>query len=177
MPFSGRNFPAAAGGGERGTTMVRLLSASSLSALREAAFCAFRAVFGLMVFFIHGVHKVMDVVHYLKTGATSKFLDEVAAMGIPAPMFSAGAAAVVQLLGGLLLAVGFATRFAGAALAAALLGAVAQNLLSGRDPQLAALYTLVAATFALTGGSRYSVDAVLFDNRGTPHVANLGEAS
>jgi hypothetical protein len=34
-------------------------------------------------------------------------------------------------------------------------------LMSGRDPQVAGLYALVALTFAIAGGGRYSLDAVL----------------
>ena len=49
-----------------------------------------------------------------------------------------------------------------AALLVAVLGvAILQNLLAGRDPQLAILYTLVVATLALMGGGRFSLDTKL----------------
>lgn len=44
-------------------------------------------------------------------------------------------------------------------LAGALSGAILQNLLAGRDPQLAILYTLVVVSLAIAGGGRYSLDA------------------
>ena len=34
-----------------------------------------------------------------------------------------------------------------------------QNLLAGRDPQLAILYTLVVVTLVFLGGGKYSLDA------------------
>ncbi len=46
-------------------------------------------------------------------------------------------------------------------LAGALGGAILQNLLAGRDPQLAILYTLVVVTLVIMGGGRYSLDAKL----------------
>ncbi len=42
--------------------------------------------------------------------------------------------------------------------------AILQNLVSGRDPQLAVLYTLIVLTLALMGGGRFSLDAWL-ENR------------
>ena len=144
---------------------LRILSATAFPAIREYALTSLRVVFGLMVFLIHGVHKVVDVVTFLRSGLTSKFLEEVAAMGVPAPVVAATLAAVAQLVGGLLLAAGFCTRVAAAVLTFALLGAVAQNLSTGRDPQLAILYTLVAATFAAAGGGPHSLDAEVWDRR------------
>jgi len=44
----------------------------------------------------------------------------------------------------------------------ALSGAILQNLLAGRDPQLAILYTLVVLSLAFIGGGRISLDAKLF---------------
>jgi hypothetical protein len=41
-------------------------------------------------------------------------------------------------------------------------GAILQNLLAGRDPQLAILYTLVVLAPAFIGGGRISLDAKLF---------------
>jgi len=38
-------------------------------------------------------------------------------------------------------------------------GAILQNLLADRDPQLAILYTLVAITLVFLGGGKFSLDA------------------
>jgi hypothetical protein len=50
----------------------------------------------------------------------------------------------------------------------ALSGAILQNVLADRDPQLAILYTLVVVTIAFMGGGRFSLDAVL--NRRGEHA-------
>jgi hypothetical protein len=55
--------------------------------------------------------------------------------------------------------VGLFTRINAAWLAAALSGAILQNLLSGRDPRLAVLHTLVVVRLILMGGGRYSLEA------------------
>jgi uncharacterized membrane protein YphA (DoxX/SURF4 family) len=44
-------------------------------------------------------------------------------------------------------------------LVCALSGAIFQNLLASRDPQLAILYTLVVVTLVFLGGGKYSLDA------------------
>jgi putative oxidoreductase len=114
-----------------------------------------------MVFFFHGLPDVTQVATYLGTGVTSNYLDAVAEMDMPAPALAAGLSAAALLLGGLLLTVGLLTRPVAAVLTGVLCGALAQNLMTSRDPQLAGLYALVALTFALAGGGRYSLDAVL----------------
>ena len=55
--------------------------------------------------------------------------------------------------------VGLYTRINAALLAGALSGAILQNLLADRDPQLAILYTLVVVTILFLGGGKYSLDA------------------
>jgi uncharacterized membrane protein YphA (DoxX/SURF4 family) len=54
------------------------------------------------------------------------------------------------------------TRINAALLVGALSGAILHNLLAGRDPQLAILYTSVVVTLFLIGGGKYSLDAKLF---------------
>jgi len=121
-----------------------------------------RVTAGLMIFFIHGLHKLEGGVAYLRHGTPWMLVTEVAEMHFPAPVVSAFAATVVQLVCSLFLIVGLFTRINAVLLAGALGGAILQNLLAHRDPQLALLYTAVVATFALMGGGRYSLDAKLF---------------
>src|SRR6266576_7115745 len=52
---------------------------------------------------------------------------------------------------------GLFTRINAILLFGALSGAILQNLLAGRDPQLAILYTLVVLTLAFMGGGRISL--------------------
>jgi uncharacterized membrane protein YphA (DoxX/SURF4 family) len=59
----------------------------------------------------------------------------------------------------LFVVVGWFTRINAALLVCALSGAILQNLLAGRDPQLAILYTLVVVTLVFMGSGKYSLDA------------------
>ena len=82
-------------------------------------------------------------------------------MHFPAPFASAVAATLVQFICSLFIVVGLFTRINAALLLGALSGAFLQNLLAGRDPQLAILYALVVATLLLMGSGEFSVDAKL----------------
>jgi len=117
---------------------------------------------GLMIFYIHGWHKLEGLIAYLQNGTPWKLAEEVAGMHFPAPLASAVAATLVQFICSLFIIIGLFTRINALLLFGALSGAILQNLLAGRDPQLAILYTLVVLTLAFIGGGRISLDAKLF---------------
>ena len=114
---------------------------------------------GLMVFYIHGLHKLGGWIACLRHGTPWTLAEEVAGMHMPAPLASAVAATLVQFICSLFIVVGLFTRINAALLVCALTGAIMQNLLAGRDPQLAILYTLVVVTLVFLGGGKYSLDA------------------
>ena len=117
---------------------------------------------GLMIFYIHGWHKLEGLIAYLQNGTPWNLAEEVAGMHFPAPLVSAVVATLVQFICSLFIIVGLFTRINAILLFGALSGAILQNLLAGRDPQLAILYTLVVLTLAFIGGGRISLDAKLF---------------
>lgn len=121
----------------------------------------FRVTIGLMIFYIHGWHKLEGWISYLQHGTPWKLVEEVAGMHFPAPLASAVAATLVQFICSLFIVVGLFTRINAALLLGALAGAVLQNLLADRDPQLAILYSLAVLTIVFVGGGRYSLDAWL----------------
>ncbi len=123
---------------------------------------ALRAAAGLMIFYIHGWHKLEGGIAYLQYGTPWKLAEEVAEMHFPAPVASAFAATVVQFVSAPLLAVGLFTRINAILLTATLSVAILQNIVAGRDPQLAILYVLVMASLAFLGGGKFSLDARLF---------------
>jgi putative oxidoreductase len=123
---------------------------------------------GLMIFYIHGLHKLEAGLEYMRDGKPWKLLEEVAGMHAPAPVASAWAATIIQFVCSLFIVGGLFTRLNAVLLTGALSGAILQNVLAGRDPQLAILYTLVVVTIALVGGGRFSLDAVL--NKRCGHV-------
>jgi uncharacterized membrane protein YphA (DoxX/SURF4 family) len=116
---------------------------------------------GLMIFYIHGWHKLEGWIAHLQNGTPWKLAEEVAGMHFPAPLASAVVATLVQFICSLFIIVGLFTRINALLLFGALSGAILQNLLASRDPQLAILYTLVVLTLAIMGG-RISLDARLF---------------
>jgi putative oxidoreductase len=124
-----------------------------------------RAAAGLMIFYIHGWHKLEGGIAYLQHGTPWKLAQEVAEMHFPAPVASAFMATIVQFICAPLLAAGLFTRINAALLTATLSVAILQNVLADRDPQLAILYVLVMASVAFLGGGKFSLDAKLFSQR------------
>jgi len=118
-----------------------------------------RVSVGLMIFYIHGLHKLEGWIAYLQDGTSWTLAEEVAGMHAPAPLASAVAATLVQFICSLFIVVGLLTRINAALLVCALSGAILQNLLAGRDPQLAILYTIAVITLVFIGGGKYSMDA------------------
>jgi putative oxidoreductase len=118
----------------------------------------FRVAVGLMIFYIHGLHKLEGWIAYVQHGTPWTLAEEVAGMHFPAPLPSAVAATLVQFICSLFIVVGLFTRINAILLIGALSGAILQNLLANRDPQLAILYTLVVVTLAVIGGGKYSLD-------------------
>ncbi|PTY07871.1 DoxX family protein [Opitutaceae bacterium EW11] len=117
---------------------------------------------GAMIFYIHGWHKLLGGIAYLVRDTPWKLAEEVAEMHAPAPIAAAFLATGVQFICSLFLIAGLFTRINAVLLTGALAGAILQNLLAERDPQLAILYTLVVANFAVTGAGRFSLDAKWF---------------
>jgi putative oxidoreductase len=132
-----------------------------------------RAAIGVMVFYVHGWHKLEGLIAYLQQGAPWKLAEEVAGMHFPAPFPSAVAATIVQFICSLFVTVGLFTRINAALLSGVLGVAILQNLLAARDPQLTILYVLIMVTLIFLGGGRFSIDARLFSReRSLPPVTN-----
>src|SRR6266566_4962706 len=91
---------------------------------------------GIMIFYIHGLHKLEGWIAYLQHGTPWELAKEVAGMHFPAPFASAIAATLVQFICSLFIVVGLFTRINATFLLGALSGAVLQNLFAGRDPNL-----------------------------------------
>ena len=120
-----------------------------------------RVCAGLMLFYIHGWHKLEGGLAYLQHGTPWKLAEEIAGMHFPAPVASAFGATVVQLICAPLLAVGLLTRLNAFMLTTTLGGAILQNILAGTSAELAILYALITASLIFLGGGRYSLDAKL----------------
>ena len=126
---------------------------------------------GLAVF--HGWPKLSSLV-----AGTSRFHEGLGNMGFPFPAAWAWAAALGETVGGLLVALGFFTRFAAAVCAFAMVVAAflrhhAHHYLLGKlglmtvtpenekawgNPELALMYLCVFLALILAGGGRFSLD-------------------
>jgi len=120
---------------------------------------------GLMIFYIHGLHKLEGWIAYVRSGTPWELLTEVEGMHFPAPYPSAILATVIQFVCSLFIVVGLFTRVNAFLLLGALSGAILQNLLAGRSPQLALLYIIVVITLVFMGGGKFSLDAKLLKAR------------
>ncbi len=116
-----------------------------------------RLVTGLFMAFGHGLSKV--------TGDLTGLTGRAAEMGFPAPGFFAYAAAYGEFVGGIFLALGFATR--PSAFVIALTMVTAGFIRHAADPfgkkELAFLYLGIACVILLTGPGRFSLDRLIFD--------------
>ena len=117
----------------------------------DGALTLLRMFTGFALAFGHGLGKLPP---------SEKFVATVANLGFPAPGLFAWAAALSELGGGLLLALGLATRPAATAVAFTMLvAAVGQHW---SDPfakkELALLYGAIALAFVLLGSSRFGLD-------------------
>ncbi|WP_257455461.1 DoxX family protein [Archangium lipolyticum] len=113
---------------------------------------AVRVVFGLTLALLHGLPKV--------TGGVDQFARGVAALGFPYPTFFAWCAALAELVGGLLVAVGLFTRPAAAFATFTMVVALYRHR---ADPfarmELALLYFAVMFAALLIGAGPLSLDS------------------
>src|SRR5262245_2854042 len=103
----------------------------------------------------HGYDKVFH-------GDMSKFADHVDKLGFPVPIVFAWAAALSELVGGSLVAVGLYTRFAAVFAAFTMFVAAflqhATDDFKTREPAL--LYFAIMLALACTGAGKWSIDGV-----------------
>ena len=143
------------------TKLLNTLDADAGGRVAAWGILGLRAGTGLLIFYIHGWHKLEGGLAFLRDGTPWRLAEEVAGMHFPAPLASAFAATAAQFILAPLLAAGVFTRASAVILTTVLSVAILQNIMADRDPQLAVLYTLVVAAFIFIGGGRFSVDARL----------------
>lgn len=120
----------------------------------DGALTLLRAFTGLALAFGHGLGKLPP---------SEKFVAGVGSLGFPAPGLFAWAAALSEFGGGLLLALGLATRPAATlvcfTMAVAAFGQHWSDPFSKKEPAL--LFGTIALTFVLLGSSRYGLDRLV----------------
>lgn len=120
--------------------------------LSELGWGLVRVVFGGSLAFFHGYAKVFG-------GKVAGLAGTVADLGLPFPHFFAWAASLSEFAGGLLVAVGLATRPAAAFCATTMLVALYRHRADPIDRmELALLYFSVMLLAVLHGGGRFALD-------------------
>jgi putative oxidoreductase len=124
------------------------------NAVADVGLLVLRAFAGLAMAFAHGLGKLPP---------SDGFVGATEGLGFPVPEVFAWAAGLSEFVGGLLLAIGLATR--PAALAVAFTMGVAAFGAHGADPfsdqEKALLFLAIAVCFVLTGAGRYSIDRLI----------------
>lgn len=133
------------------------------SASASLGLLVLRVVVGL-IFAAHGAQKIFE---YTLPGTIGSFAD----MGVPLPEIAAPVVAIVELVGGILLALGLFTRPVGILLAIDMLVAiVAVHLPAGLwvgegGYEFVAVLGVAALALAFTGSGRFSLDGTLLRGR------------
>jgi putative oxidoreductase len=135
------------------SAISRFFKPSTLGSI-DKGLLLLRVGFGLTLAFGHGVNKLFSL---------GKFIRNVERQGFPLPEVMGPIAMLSELAGGILLALGLATRPAATFVAATMVGAA--FVAHANDPfskkELALAYALVALVLLVTGPGRYSIDARL----------------
>lgn len=137
--------------------MLARLARSSPGSI-DVGLLVLRAGFGLVLAFGHGWGKV---------SALGGFIEKVGAQGFPLPALFGTAAALSELVGGILLAIGLVSRVAAGFVLVTML--TAAFYVHAADPfprkELALAYAVAALTILISGPGGLSVDARLFGKR------------
>ncbi len=133
--------------------LLRFVRPSTRGSL-DAGLLLLRVGFGLTLAFGHGLSKLLTL---------GRFIGKVAKHGFPLPEVLGPLAMLSEFAGGILLALGLATRPAATFVIATMLGAALK--VHAHDPfpkkELALAYALVALVLLVTGPGRHSLDARL----------------
>ena len=124
------------------------------SKLADVGLAVLRVVAGVAMAVNHGAAKIRD---------PGQIISGAERLGFPAPTFFGWMAAISEFFGGILLALGLATRPAaflvGCTMFTAAFIAHAKDSFPRREPAL--LFLSIAVLFLLAGAGRYGVDALL----------------
>ncbi len=124
------------------------------SILSDLSLTTLRITMGLLMAGLHGSGKIPP---------SDKLIDGVTALGFPMPVLFAWAAGLAELVGGILLAVGFMTRFSALLVGFTMfVAAFGRHLTDAWDvKELSLLYLAIALMFVFKGSGRFSIDHLI----------------
>ncbi len=125
---------------------------------RDLVWAFARIATGLMMALMHGWPGIPSAWQYWIDGKAWTFIDTVAGLGFPFPAYFATGAALIEFVGGLMLAVGLFTRTIAGGLAVTMAVAVFHHLTGDMDFERAVLFLALSLLFLANGGGRLSVD-------------------
>lgn len=128
----------------------------------DAGLLVLRLWAGLSLLFLFGIPKLGDAAHFTFAGAPWSFVAFNQKLGLPAPVLVAYLETLNESLGALLVALGLLARPAAAVVAFGFAVATVCSLIAREEAWLiAAFYCISAATVALAGPGRFSIDRVV----------------
>jgi putative oxidoreductase len=130
--------------------------------LADVGLTLLRVTSGVLMAVLHGADKIRH---------PSRAVGLAESMDFPMPTFFGWMAAISEFFGGVLLALGLATRPAGFLLACTMFtAAFIRHAGEGwKARELALLYLFIAVLFMMTGSGRYGADALIQRKRSPSH--------
>ena len=129
----------------------------------QAGYTIFRVFIGISMALGHGLGKIKD---------PAGFVEKVGAMGFPAAPVMGWAAILAEFVGGLLIAIGLATRPAAAFLGLTMAGAAFHVhgshpiwAMEGPSKEMALLYLVASIAIMSFGSGKFGIDRFLAGNR------------
>ncbi|HEX5234992.1 MAG TPA: DoxX family protein [Silvibacterium sp.] len=128
----------------------------------DAGIGSLRAVFGLILAFVHGWQKLGGAAGFLFAGHAWAFVGLVRSLGFPLPAFFAVCAALSESAGALCVACGLLTRISAALVTITMTVAAYTSLRTGAPIELSVLYGISFLAITITGPGRFSLDSLLW---------------
>ncbi len=133
------------------------------AACGQAAYAGFRIFMGLAIAFYRGIQVHVDDLRSVAEGGSKDFtvLAEIAQLGLPPTMALGWTVALIEIIGGILIALGLFTRLAAGAIAAMILVAFfAVHQANFIDAEQALLYAIPFVLITFLGAGRFGLDGI-----------------
>lgn len=132
-----------------------------MAKLSNLALSLLRFASGLMLAYFHGLGKVIGAYGYLVEGKEWRFINLVSNIGFPAPVIFALLSTFAEFVCGILLAVGFLTRYTALIVLINMAVVLYRHFTTDMRFELGALYFLIALLFVFRGGEGISIDGLM----------------